>query len=244
MSLFDLPFFKSPAQKTELMYTKGVAFLHAHDFYAANDCFKLASSHGHVSATYNLALINGGGHITPYNIDFASYCFRQSATYGHPKSNEFSFWLDKAEDTSYGTIALAMYASKLETDSAPNHLLMMTACLLYNALCQAHEATDAVIEYELDAASCSERAFVHNFIRRTGIPESKYTGGLNRLESGSAADQITDGLNNLYLALKHSGHNDELCIMMRCTIVGYIISKSRYKNNADALQGMDKFFKE
>lgn len=242
MSLFNIPFFKSPAQRIEEFYSKGVVFLQNNDFYNANDHFKRASSEGHVSATYNLALINGGGSITPYDIDFASYCFRQSATGGHPSSKEFTFWLDKAEDTSYGTTALAMFASKLSVDDSPNHLLMMTGCLLYNALCQIHKATDAVIEYELDAASHSEYSYVQNFIRRTGIEKSKYEGGLDRLEKGSAADQITDGLNNLYLALKHSGHSDDLCIMIRCTIVGYIISKSNHRDNASVLFGVDKFF--
>lgn len=242
MNLFNLPFFKSSVQKTEEIYTKGVIFLQNNDFYNANDQFKKASVEGHISATYNLALINGGGSISPYDIDFASYCFRQSAAGGHPNAKEFAFWLDKAEDTSYGTIALAMFASKSPADESPNHLLMMTGCLLYSALCQIHKVTDAVIEYELDAASYSEYSYVHNFIKRTGIKKSKYEGGLDRLEKGSAADQITDGLNNLYLALKHSGHSDDLCIMVRCTIVGYIISKSNYRDNAHVLLGVDKFF--
>jgi TPR repeat protein len=222
-------------------YAEGIAHLQNNDPYSANDKFKKAAAEGNISAAYNLALLNGGGSITPYDIDFAVDCFRQAAAGGHTKAKEFSIWLDKAEDTSFGTTALAMFASKLPADNSPNHLLMMTGCVLYNALCASYESTNKVIEYELDAASASDYNYVHNFIKRTGVPKSVYEGGLNRLEKGSAADQITDGMNNLYASLKHSGHSDHLCIMIRCSIVGYILSKSNEYNTSPML-GIDRFF--
>lgn len=222
-------------------YAEGVACLKNNDHYRANKEFKKAAIEGNLSAIYNLSLLNGGGSVTPYDIDYATDCFRNAAAGGHQKAQEFSFWLDKAEDTSFGTTALAMFASKLPADDTPNHLLMMTACLLYNALCITHRATSEVIEYELDAASASDYSYVHNFIKRSGVPESVYRGGVNRLQKGSAADQITDGLNNLYAGLKYSGHSDQLCIMIRCSIVGYILSKSdRY--NSSPMLGVDSFF--
>lgn len=242
MALFDIPFFRSKITSTEEIYSAGVMKLQKSDFYGANDLFKRAAADGHISALYNLALINGGGSISPYDIDFATDCYRQAAIKGHPKAKKYSIWLDKADDTSFGTIALAMFASQLPAQNDPNHLLMMTGCRLYSSLCQIHKATDAVIEYELDAASTSDYDYVHNFIKRTGIKQSVYNGGLNRLSNGSAADQITDGLNNLYLGLKKSGHSDHLCIMVRCTIVGYIISKSIHAHAATPLLGIDKFF--
>lgn len=243
MPLFDLPFFRSQNSSTEDIYSAGVLKLQANDLYEANDLFKKAAVGGHVSALYNLALINGGGSISPYDIDFAVDCYRQAAVLNHPKAKEFSFWLDKADDTSFGTIALAMFAAKAPAQSDPNHVLMMVGCRLYGSLCELYKATDEVIEYELDAASASDYRYVHNFIKRTGIRESVYDGGLNRLSNGSAADQITDGLNNLHFALKQSGHSDDLCRMIRCTIVGYVISKSKYGNSAAPLLGFDKFFR-
>jgi len=94
----------------------------------------------------------------------------------------------------------------------------------------------------LDAASTSDHPYIHKFIERTGVKKTIYSGGLNRVQQGSAADQITDGLNHLFLALKHSGHFDEIGLMIRCTIVGYIISKSKHANGAAPLLGIDKFF--
>jgi hypothetical protein len=149
-----------------------------------------------------------------------------------PRRKNFLHGIDKAEDTSFGTTALAMMAAKIPTQTEPNHLLMMLACRLYNALCIKYEATESVIEYELDAASTSDHPYIQNFINRTGIKKSIYSGGLNRIQQESPADQITDGLNNLFLGLKQSGHSDKLGLMIRCTIVGYIISKSRHANGA------------
>jgi TPR repeat protein len=242
MALFDLPFFRSQKSSTEDTYSAGVLKLQINDFYGANDLFKKAAAEGHVSALYNLALINGGGSVSPYDIDFAVSCYRQAAALRHPKAKEDSFWLDKADDTSFGTIALAMFASKLPAQDDPNHVLMMVGCRLYSSLCNLYKASDEVVAYELDAASASDYDYVHNFIKRTGINKSVYDGGLNRLSKGSAADQITDGLNNLHLGLKQSGHSDDLCIMIRCTIIGYVISKSKYAYSAAPLLGFDKFF--
>lgn len=242
MALFNIPFFKSKNKSTEDLYSEGVKSIQKGDFYSANILFKKSSDEGHISALYNLALINGCGLISPYDIDFAIDCYRQAALKGHSKAKEYSFWLDKADDTSFGTTALAMFASKLPKDNTPNHLLMMTGCRLYNSLCKTHQATADVLNYELDAATHSDYGFVHNFLDRTGIPESIYRGGLDKIKNNSPADQITDGLNNLHLGLKKSGHSDSLCIMIRCSIVGYIISKSEYGNLAEPLLGYDKFF--
>lgn len=242
MAFFSNPFFKSKDKTTEDDYSKGVICLQNSDFYGANNFLKVAAASGHVSALYNLALINGGGSISPYDIDFAIICFRKAADGNHPKAKEFSPWIDKAEDTSFGTTALAMFAAQLPAQDEPNHLLMMVGCRLYSALCTQHDALDAVIEYELDAASTSDHPYVHRFVERTGVKESIYSGGLNRVQGGSAADQITDGLNDLYLGLKRSGNSDRLCLMIRCTIVGYIIAKSKYANGAAPLVGYDRFF--
>lgn len=242
MAIFGKPFFESKSKDVEGAYSTGVFCLQNNDLYGANDYFKQAASEGHISALYNLSLINGGGSISPYNIDFAVECFRQAAAGGHPTAKEYSIWLDKADDTSFGTIALSMFASKLPLQNEPNHLLMMVGCRLYSALCERHGATDAVIKFELDAASGSDCDFVHNFINRTGISKSFYEGGFDSLETGSAADQITDGLFSLQDALKQSGNSDELRIMIGCTIVGYIISKSRHAANAKPMLGFDKFY--
>jgi len=242
MALFSNPFFKSKSKETEDDYSKGVVCLQNGNFYNADKFFRAAATSGHVSALYNLALINGGASISPYDIDFAIDCFRKAGDGGHPKAKEFSTWIDKAEDTSFGTTALAMFAAQLPAQSEPNHLLMMVGCRLYNALCIQYGASDSVIEYELDAASTSDHPYIHRFIERTGVKKSVYSGGLNRVLQGSAADQITDGLNHLSLGLKRSGHSDDLSLMIRCTIVGYIITKSKHANGAAPLLGVDKFF--
>lgn len=242
MKIFGKAFFESKNLDIEGAYSTGIYCLKNNDIYGANDYFKQAAVEGHISALYNLSLINGGGSVSPYNIDFAVECFRKAAAGGHPTAKKFSAWLGKADDTSFGTIALAMFASKCPAQNEPHHLLMMVACRLYAALCERYGATEAVIRYELDAASTSDHGYVHEFIKRTGIKKPTYESALNSLEEDSAADQITDGLNNLHTGLKQSGYSDDLCIMIRCTIVGYIISKSAHSATARPLLGVDKFF--
>lgn len=242
MALFSNPFFKSKEDKPEDAYSKGVLCLQNSDCYGANKFWSIAAEAGHVSALYNLALLNGGAHISPLDIDLSVGYFRRAAEAGHPKAQEYVTWIDKAEDTSFGTKALAMFARQLPAEDEPNHLLMMVGCSLYEALCRKYSASDSVIGYELDAASNSDHRYIQRFIKRTGIEESFYEGAMDRHQMGSPADQITDGLNDLFLALKHSGHSDKLCLMIRCTIVGYVISKSNHADGSAALLGVDKFF--
>ncbi|MEH6640574.1 hypothetical protein [Vreelandella glaciei] len=239
MALFDNPFFRSKDNNAENEYTEGVLCIQKNDFYGANSHLKSAARGGHVSALYNLSLINGGGYISPYDVDFSIDCLRKAARGGHPKSQEFSPWIDKAEDTSFGTVALAMFAAKFAAGNVLSHILVMVGCKLYAALCAKYGVEDEVIAYELDAANHSDYQFIHNFIRRTGVSKSIYSGGLNRLEKGAAADQITDGLNQLHVGLKQSGHDDKISLMTRCTIVGYVISKSKYAKSASPLLGVD-----
>jgi hypothetical protein len=242
MAIFGKPFFESKSEDVEGVYSKGVFCLQNNDLYKANDYFKQASAKGHISAMYNLSILNGSGSISPYDIDFAVECFRQAAAGEHPNAKQLLIWLQKADDTSLGIDGLVLFASKLPAHNNPNHVLMMAGCRFYRALCERYRATNAVIKYELDAANSSEYDYVHNFIKRTGISRITYEGGLNSLEEGSAAYQITDSLNSLHFALKQSGYSDHLCIMIRCTIVGYIISKSTYSSNAKPMLGVDKFF--
>jgi hypothetical protein len=121
---------------------------------------------------------------------------------------------------------------------------MICAARFYDVICRKYGALTDVIAYELDAAATSDFDFVHSFINRTGIGKDFYEGGLNRLKPGSAADQITDGLNKLHIAMRHSGVSDKLAVMARCSIVGYIIAKSPYGGRSEPLRGIDTFFQK
>lgn len=242
MPLFSKPAFVSDDRQTESAYTRGVLALQQSDFYAADKCLREAAAGGHASAFYNLMLMHGAGMLSPYSIDFAADCFYKAAAAGHPKAVENLGFLEGADRGGFGTQNLAKFASQWPSDGGLNHILMICACRFYDALCRKYGATAAVIAYELDAASISEDASVLNFVRRTGIQQSFYEGGLNRLIPGSAADQITDGLNSLHVGLKEAGTSEKFCRMVRCTIVGHIISKSAFGAGAEPLQGTDRFF--
>lgn len=77
---------------------------------------------------------------------------------------------------------------------------------------------------------------------KTLIASSFYRGGLNRLIEGSAANQITDGLNDFSFALSRSGMERKLGKMARCTVVGHMIKKSYLGENAAPLLGVQRFF--
>jgi len=242
MPLFGKPAFTSDNREIELAYARGVVALQTSDFYDADKHLRRAAAGGHSSAFYNLMLMHGAGRLSPYSIDFAVDCFYKAAAAGHPKAVENLPLLEAADRGGFGTDNLARCAAQWPSDGGLNHILMICACRFYDVLCRKYGATADVIAYELDAASTSDDASVLKFVRRTGIQQSFYEGGLNRLMPGSAADQITDGLNSLHVGLKETGMRDAYCRMARCTIVGYAISKSAFGANAEPLQGTDRFF--
>jgi len=239
---FGKPFFKSNKENIEESYKQGVCSLTDRDFYSANNHFMKAATDGHTSALYNLALLNGMGEISPYDIDFAADCFYKTAKAGHPRAKEQIELLISADNGAIGVPNLPRLVSMFDGRHGINGLFMVTICRYFAVLCQHFNVCDEIIHYELDAASASEHSFIHSFIKRTNVPYAKFNNGLNKLKEGSTADQITDGFNNLHFSLMSSGYDEQISLFIRCTIVGYIISKSNYSDNAAPLLGVDKFF--
>lgn len=244
MPEFQNAFFTSTSEVIEAQYVMGVLALQRGDFDAASRHFRNSADGGHVSALYNLSLLLGGGSVTPYDFDLAADCWYKAAEAGHPNARASLWQLEAADRGGYGADNLAMFAERPNPAGSLNPHIMICAARFYDVVCQACEATADVVAYELDAAATSDFEFVHWFIKRTGIDKEFYEGGLGRLIAGSAADQITDGLNKLHGALRRSGVSDELAVMARCSIVGHIIAKSPYGERAQALLGVDKFFQE
>ncbi|KQN64753.1 hypothetical protein GKQ23_05895 [Erwinia sp. E602] len=244
MALFRNPFFKSSDQATEQAYEDGVIALSQGNWYEAHPLLSRAAAGGHISAYYNLALIYAAGHITPYDIDIAADCYYKAAMGGHPQANELLFMLEAADRAGLGTIHLAEFTLRSQDADGLPFMTLLAGCRFYAAVCKASGATSQVIEYELEAASNSTPQYVRDFVTRTGIPYSIYGGGLERVKEGTAADQIIDGLNQLYYSMVKAGFPDEKCLMARCTIVGYLVSKSMYGHRAQPLLGVDRFFGE
>lgn len=244
MVQFQNPFFRSKSKAVEEDYVTGVKALQRGDFDAASVSFKAAAEKGHVSALYNLALIWGGGRVTPYDFDLAADCWYKAAEAGHPKAKEMLWQLEAADRGGFGAENLAKFVAEEETGDDLIPSLMICAARFYDVICRKYGAVVDVIAYELDAAAMSEHSYVHSFLKRTGIGVEFYRGGLDRIKSGSAADQITDGLNKFSVAMRASGASEKTTIMARCSIVGYIIQKSPYGESSHPLLGRDRFFTE
>lgn len=242
MALFRNPFFKSESVSVEDAYENGVMALHNDQFDLANRNFHTAAQGGHVSALFNLALLNGGGSISPYDLDFAIDCFYRAANAEHPTASKNRWLLEAADRGGLGTKNLAKLASEFVHLGGLNHLIMMCGARFFDVLCKKYGATNDVIAYELDAAATSDNQAIQRFLKRTGVSPSFYEGGLNRLSSGSAADQITDGLTELYMGLRAGGVTDELALMARCTVVGHIVLKSPYGSRSAPLKGIRDFY--
>lgn len=65
----------------------------------------------------------------------------------------------------------------------------------------------------------SDDPAVLSYVDRTGIPHRFYASGLNAVVTGSAADQITDALNDFSVAMGRAGYGEKMVIVARCTIV-------------------------
>ncbi len=230
---------KDPADQA---YRKGLRHLKAGEMAEASQCFSEAMQAGHASATYNLSVLWGMGAVSPYDFDVAADCWYKAAAAGNETAKQSLGLLEAADRAGFGNDNLIALLGNQPKSPSLNGSLMICAARFYDAVCRQYGATADVIAYELDGASSSEMPFVHAFIARTGIDRGFYAGGLNRLTEGSAADQVTDGLNAFSAALRQSGCSMEMSIMARCSIVGYMIRKSPYGGASEPLLGTDRFF--
>ncbi len=242
MKLFGSAFFRSANDNIEASYTNGVLAMQKGDYNQADKHLRQAAKGGHVSALFNLGLLHGAGDVSPMDPDFAIDCLYKAADAGHPKAQELKKgFLEPADRGSYGTVNLIQNASYCGPDSGMAYIVMLNACRFIDVLCRQHNATDQVIAYELDGASHSEYPMVHRYIERTGIPAAFYEDGLNRLEAGCAADEITDVLNQFSVAMTQAGFDQETVIFSRCTIVGHLIRSSPHGSKSKPLLGKKEF---
>lgn len=241
VALFGKQFFKSSDGKAETSYKEGVNALSRGEYLKAYHLFNEAAKSGHASAYYNLFLIHGGGYITPFDPDAAADNFYKAAAANHPKAKEQLFMLEGADRAGYGMDNLARTAAASEQTGYLPPIFMVCGCRFVDSVSKKFGATMDVVAYELDAASMSDKKFVRSFITRTGVAPSVYRGGMGRLIEGSAADQITDGLNQMSIALMGSNMNNDLALMARCTMVGYMIKKSHLGIKASQLMGVQEF---
>ena len=242
MALFGKQFFTSANAMVEEAYRSGVLAVSAKEYQSAYEHFNRAAEAEHGSAYFNLFLLHGGGYLSTFDLDAAADNFYKAAAIGHPKAKEQLGMLEGADRAGFGMDNLAALATRsVETGFLPP-VLMVCACRFVSAVSIKYGATMDVIAYEVDAASLSEDNYVGAFVRRTGIDQNFYRGGLNRLVEGTSADQITDGLNDFSLALSRSGMGSRLGKMARCTIVGHLIKKSYLGENAEPLLGVKRFF--
>ncbi|MFC3616435.1 hypothetical protein ACFORG_22050 [Lutimaribacter marinistellae] len=230
---------KDPAEQA---YRKGLRHLKAGEMAEASQSFSEAMQAGHAAAAYNLSVLWGMGAVSPYDFDVAADCWYKAAAAGNETARQSLWLLEAADRAGFGNDNLIALLGKQPKSPTLNGTLMICAARFYDAVCRQYGATADVIAYELDGASSSEMPFVHAFIARTGIDRSFYAGGLDRLTEGSAADQVTDGLNAFSVALRQSGCSMEMSIMARCSIVGYMIRKSAYGGASEPLLGTDRFF--
>ena len=243
LKLFQRSFFKSKDDSVEGLYQRGVRHLKANEHDAANKCLRDAAVGGHVSALYNLFVLNGSGYISPYDIDFAANCFYESAKAGHPSSADALFMLETADRAGLGTLNLAKLAEEaVPQEHSVSACVVVFAARFFHAVSEAHGATDEVITYELTGASFSDDPAVLRFIDRTGFPQHLLRTALPKLESGGAADQITDGLNGLSHMLRSAGNSERICRFVRCSILGYMVAKSPKGRNGEPLLGLKDFY--
>lgn len=242
MTKFQLPFFRSKEKKVQAQYEAGVSALQCGDFSTASLHFDIAAQNGHISALYNQSLLCGSGNITPYDFDIAADCWYKAAEAGHPRAKETLWQLEAADRGGFGFDNLVKFAENSSFENGLVAQIMICAARFCDVLCRKYGATVDVIAYELDTAAKSDFDFVHSFIRRTGVSCDFYNGGIKRLQPNSAADQITDGLNKLSIAMVNAGASQQLMIMARCSIIGYVIAKSPYGDLALPLNGIDSFF--
>jgi len=246
--LFGKQFFKGSSASAEEAYRMGSLVLarayrtgSREDFQLAKDLYMAAEFEGHGSAIFNLFGMHGGGCLSTYDIDQAEHYWRKAAELNHPTAKQQLFMLEDANRGEFGVQASVKHAGLPAAPGFLSPLLITSACRSLVASCERHGATSDVIAYELDAASSSEKPMVLAFIERTGVACESYQGGMSRMEEKSPADWVTDGLNDLFVAMRRNGIDEDLCIVARCTMVGYLILKSDLGSKSSPLLGVREF---
>ena len=242
MHSFQDPFFKSDDEAVETGYSFGVHCLNAEKYYEAVEFFNAATLGNHVSAIHNLSIIHGSGLTSPWSFDLAAEYWYRAASMGHPSAQKSLWMIEAADRGGFGYDNLAKLAADPEKRGRINGPLMTSVSRFTDVLCKKYGATMDVVAYEIDAARHSDEQGVQNFVARTAISEELSSGGLYRLIEGSAADQITTGLNKFSLAQSRSGMSDRYVRMARCTIIGHVIQKSIFGGRSQPLLGVDQFF--
>lgn len=246
------PFFRSSSKDTEATYTQGVLALQQERHDEAFRLFSKAADEGHISANFNLGMLVCSGHVSPYDIDLGIQHFLTAAKAGHPRAKEvenilksIGLGLYPVQSNFLGQLSRFIPEVLLSSPGLVNPNAIIFGTQLFNRFCRSEEARDAVIAAELDAASKSDWPAIHRFIKRSGIPPSFYEDGMDRMihnQPGSLADLITDRLLEFNFALLNAGTTLEIGAFVRCTIVGYLIEKSRHAANAQPLLGVKEFW--
>jgi hypothetical protein len=242
MALFGMKFFRSKNEDINDLYIAGTKAIQMGDFAQADTMLRQAALGDHVSALYNLAILNGSGMVSPYDPDFAAECVYKASAAGHPGAQSARKALEAADRVQLAPISDMLFMPQAPPHGGLNALVMVTACRYFSGFCTKLEAGRDVIAYELDGASSSEIPAVQRFIERTGLDSSFYEGGMDSIVPGSPADMATNGLNELGVAMMMSGFKNEICAMARCTVVGYIIRKSPFGSRSGPLLGVRDFF--
>jgi len=236
-------FFKKPQEdQPEYYYKAGLECIKKGDNDGANRNWKISASTNHVSSIFNLALLNGMGGVSPYDIDYSAECYYKAAKLGHEALSGQIFRLEAADRAGYGFDNFVGQALQTTIKNQVNAFDMVCLCRFLGALCDVFQNHSEIIGYELDCARTSELPAVWNFIERTQVPETFYRGKEHSLEQDSPADKITDGLNSYFSALLDIGVDQEVVVFQRCTAVGYIISKSQFGTNSGKLLGLRDFY--
>lgn len=244
MRIFGKQLFRSKNAEIESFYKAGTRAIAAGQYETARSQLTKAAKGDHASACYNLYALHAGGNISPYEIDTAAHYFQQAAALSHPRANSELYLLEAADRAGFG------YDNFLDVIKACPRaagylppIAMLCACRFTYAVCKKYNIMHDVIAFELDGASYTEKDFVQSFIKRTGLTADFYQGGMDRVESISAAGSTTDGFNKLTRAMRASGIDEDLAIVGRCTILGYLISKSSFGSKSKPLLGVKEFLK-
>lgn len=224
------------------LYNEGMQALTIGALKVAEGHWSEAAALGHPSAKYNLSMLHGGAKLTPVDIDAAVETFREAAALGHQGAIDTAHFIEKADDTSFGTLPLAAWAQRMCVDDSPHPLIIMTACRLFAAMGKQYEVLDAVAAAAIEDAASSHIVAVRRFAERSGVTANDYQGSNALVRLDYAADQTSNGLRQLRHGLLQGGvpeHEAEFAI---CTVVAYMISKSRFAPAAGRFCGRDTFF--
>ena len=189
-------------------------------YVRADELFRISASKGNPEAMNNLAMLHASGLLPYCDIDFAVDNVLSAAKLGHTNCNKMKLFIAKADDCSFGAIAVNMLATQ-PYRGMPSPLLMMVSCRYYKAILEQYHVVNEFLSEEITHMERANLDLCKSFIQEA---KSKLRND-KTIEISEHCEEIQQYFDQIMPSLVQGGCPLNVALFVKCTLIGYIIDK-------------------